>query len=123
MAPVFLVALLLGLELGEAAPTFPWASFQSIHREYSLGEVNLCNPRDSRTRITEFFIQRPRGFYRLWAMLHGRDWVAVHYDGSARPDWVWRGVWSGDDLVVRSVASFDPVAHASACELLFEPRP
>ena len=119
----FLFALLLWSGPAWAESTFPWTSFRAIAREHSVGEVERCNPTDDRTRITAFFIQRPRGFYRLWAMLGGRDWVAVHYDGEARPDWVWRGVWTGDDLVVRSVASFDPVAHASACDLLFGSRP
>lgn len=123
MVLAFLVALLLWLEPAEAEPTFPWTSFRAIAREYSLGEVELCNPTDHHTRIAAFVIHRPRGFYRLWATLHAQDWVAVHYDGQARPDWVWRGVWSGDDLLVRSVASYDPVAHASACDLLFDSRP
>ena len=123
--PAFLLAAwLLGSGLAEAEPSFPWTSFQAIPREHSVGEVDRCNPIDDRTRFTAFFIQGSREFYRLWAMLDGRrDWIAVHYDGDARPDWVWRGVWAGDDLVVRSVVSYDPVAHASACELLFGPRP
>lgn len=122
-AEIFLAAFLLGPGLAGAEPAFPWTSFQAIAHEDFVGEVDRCNPVDDRTRITAFFIGRPRGFYRLWAMLHGRDWVAVHYDGDARPDWVWRGVWAGDDLVVRSVASYDSGAHASACEILFGPRP
>ncbi|MGH7262334.1 MAG: hypothetical protein ACREH7_00225 [Candidatus Rokuibacteriota bacterium] len=118
-----LAAWLLGSGLAQAGPSFPWTSFRAIPRERSVGEVDRCNPADDRTRITAFFIQGSREFYRLWAMLNGRDWVAVHYDGEARPDWVWLGVWAGDDLVVRSVVSYDPVTHASACELLFGTRP
>lgn len=53
-------------------------------------------------------------------MLHGPQWIAVHYDGEARPDWVWRGTWSGDVLTVTSVSPYDRYAHASACEMLFE---
>ncbi len=119
-----LAACLLGSELAEAEPSFPWTSFRAIPRERSVGEVERCNPLDDRTKFTAFFIQGSQEFYRLWAMLDGRrDWVAVHYDGDARPDWVWRGIWAGDDLVVRSVVLYDPVAHASACELLFENKP
>ena len=123
--PAFLLAAwLLGAGLAEAEPSFPWTSFRAIPRERSLGEVERCNPLDEQTKFTAFFIQGSREFYRLWAMLDGRhDWIAVHYDGDARPDWVWLGIWAGDDLLVRSVVSYDPVAHASACELLFGSRP
>ncbi len=120
---VLLAALFLWSGVARGEPTFPWTSFRAIARDDSFGEVARCNPTDDRTRVTAFFIQHPRGFYRLWAMHNGRDWVAVHYDGEARPDWVWRGVWAGDDLIVGSVFSYDPVAHASACKILFGPRP
>lgn len=119
----FIATLLLWSDLAGAEPAFPWTSFRAIAREYSVGEINRCDPADDRTRIAEFVIQRSMGFYRLWATLHGHDWVAVHYDGEARPDWVWRGTWTGDNLVEGSVVSYDPVAHASACTLLFESRP
>ncbi len=65
------------------------------------------------------FIHHPQGFYRVWAMLHGREWMAVRYNGEARPDWVWRGTWAGDILTVTSALPYDVYAHASACDVLF----
>ncbi|MBI2153177.1 MAG: hypothetical protein HYU24_05660 [Candidatus Rokubacteria bacterium] len=81
--------------------------------------MDLCNPENPRTRITTLFIERPQGFYRFGAMAHGPEWMAVRYDVEARPDWVWRGTWSGDVLTVTSVSPYDRYGHASACEVLF----
>lgn len=116
---VLLMALLLWTDTTGAAPAFPWASFRAIAQEQPAGDVGLCNPEDDHTKITAMFIGRPPGFYRMWAMLDGPEWLAVHYDGDARPDWVWRGTWAGDRLTVTWVSPFDPYAHASACHVLF----
>ena len=88
-----------------------------------MRDLYPCYGEDDRTRITSLLILHLRGFYRLWAMLNGPHWVAIHYDEEARPDWVWRGTWSGDNLSVASVSLYDPVAHVSACDLLFGARP
>ncbi len=117
-----LVALVVG-SVAETAPVFPWTSFRAIAQEQPTGGSYVCKPEDGRTEIAEFLILRPSEFYRLWTVLKGPDWVAIHYDGEARPDWVWRGTWSGDDLSVASVVSYDPVAHASGCDLLFRRHP
>ena len=116
---LLLALLLLSSETAGPAPAFPWQSFRAIAQEPMAGEVNLCNPENPRTRVTAFFIHRPMGFYRVWAMTHGREWMAVRYDGDARPEWVWRGTWAGDVLAVTSVSPYDRSAHASACEVLF----
>ena len=118
-AGLFLALLLHSLETAGPTPTFPWTSLRAIAREHPTGEVNLCKPENPRTRMTALFIGRPRGFYRFWAMIHGPEWMAVRYDGEARPEWVWRGTWSGDVLTVTSVSPYDRYAHASACEVLF----
>ena len=116
---LLLALLLLSAGTAISAPAFPWKSFRAIAQEPIVGEVNLCNPENPRTRITALFIDRPMGFYRLWAVIHGREWMAVSYDGDARPEWVWRGTWAGDALTVTSVSPYDRYAHASACEVLF----
>jgi len=119
----FLLVLLFIWPTAEAAPTFPWTSFRAIAAEHPTGSRNFCDPDDGRTEVVDFLILRPPGFYRLWTMLRGPDWVAIRYDGEARPDWVWRGTWSGDNLSVVSAAAYDPVAHVSGCDLLFRARP
>ena len=118
-ARLVLALLFLYSETAGAAPAFPWTSFRAIGQERPAGDMDLCNPENPRTRIAAMIIHHPQGFYRLWAMLHGPEWMAVHYDGEARPDWVWRGTWSGDVLAVTSVSPFDPYGHASACDVLF----
>ena len=120
---VLFIALLVWAEAAEAAPDFPWTSFQAIVAEDPVRDLYLCDAKDSRTRITAFLILYPQGFYRLWAMLDGHEWVAIRYDEEARPDLVWRGTWSADNLSVSSVGSYDPVRHLSACDLLFGTRP
>lgn len=91
--------------------------------EHPMRGLSRCDPREGRTEITDIVLLRPPGFYRLWVMLNGPDWAAIRYDEEARPDWVWRGTWSGDALSVASVSAYDPIAHASACELLFGTHP
>jgi len=123
-ATVQLSLAVLGVySVAETAPAFPWTSFRAIASEHPTGNRHRCDPDDDRTEIAAFLIFRPAGFYRLWTMLRGPDWVAIHYDGEARPDWVWRGTWSGDDLSIASVVAYDPVAHVSGCDLLFRAQP
>ena len=119
--PLFLVALIVCSERAVAGPPFPWASLLAIAEERPIGDTGFCNSRDNDTQIAALLInvRGTQGFYRLWAMLRGPKWVAIHYDGEGRPDWVWRGAWSGDALSVASVSPYDPVAHSSACDLLF----
>jgi hypothetical protein len=105
-----------------AGPAFPWTSFLAIAREEPAAHVAHCVPGDDGTRVTAFFIGRAPEFYQVWATVSGPDWVAVHYNGEGRPDWVWRGAWSGDRLSVASVSAYDPVAHATACDMLFNGR-
>lgn len=122
-ARVLFVALVACSAAAETAPTLPWTSFRAIAEEHPLREIYRCSQEDGRTQIIAILIQHPPGFYRLWAKLRGSDWVAIRYDAEARPDWVWRGTWSGDELRVASVSAFDPAAHASACDLLFRTLP
>ena len=98
---------------------FPWTSLRAIAEEHPGGSVGVCIPNDDATRLAALLIERPPDFYRFWAMLDGPAWVAIHYDGEARPDWVWHGIWSGDNLRVASVSPYDPTAHASVCDLFF----
>jgi len=116
---LFVAASLACAGVADAAPPFPWTSLRAIAAEHPIGQLYPCDPNDGRTAITAFFVERSREFFRIWIRLRGPDWVAVHFDEEARPDWVWHGTWSGDLLRVSSVAAFDPVAHASACDLLF----
>lgn len=117
-----LVFAALLVSAAEAAPAFPWTSFQAIAQEHSVSGRARCVFENEGTEVAEFFVFRAPGFYRIWAMLQGRDWVAVHYDGDARPDWVWRGTWSGDTLSVAAAGAYDPAAHHSGCDLLFQPN-
>ena len=119
LLPVLALILCPGRAVAE--PTFPWASLRAIAAERPIGDTGLCNSEDNNTQIVALLIQmpHPNGFYRMWAMLRGPKWVAIRYDGEGRPDWVWRGTWSGDDLSVASGSLYDPGAHSSACELLF----
>lgn len=118
---IALVLVALVVSAAEATPAFPWTSFRAIAQEHSAGGQARCTSGNNSTEVAEFLIFRTPGFYRIWAMLAGREWVAVHYDGDARPDWVWRGTWTGDTLSVASVAAYDPAAHHSGCDLLFRP--
>ncbi len=120
---LLLVLVLVWSEAAQAGPSFPWSSFRAIAKEPTTRGVARCNPDDSHTEIVAILIVHPPGFYRLWAMLTGPEWAAVRYDEEARPDWVWRGSWSGDTLSVVSVSPYDAVAHDSGCTLLFRTRP
>ncbi len=117
---LWLALLMFWSETAGAAPAFPWSSFRAIAQERPAGYIANCNPQNERTRIAELVIRQPRGFYRLWAALNGSEWMAIHYDGEAHPEWVWRGTWSGDALTVTRVSPYDPYTHASACDVLFE---
>jgi len=123
MVHLVLVALVICSGRAVAGPTFPWASFRAIAEERPIGDTGFCDSRDTDTQITALLITMhdSQEFYRLWAMVRGPEWVAIHYDGEGRPGRVWRGTWSGNDLTVASEAPYDPVAHSSACELLFGP--
>ena len=107
----------------ETAPSFPWTSFQAIAAEHPSGSVFRCDQNDGRTGVAAIFVDHPPEFFRIWFQLSGPDWVAIRFNGEARPDWVWRGTWSGDHLRVGSASAYDPVAHASACDLLFNASP
>jgi hypothetical protein len=108
--------------VARAGPAFPWTSFRAIAQEEPTANVAHCVPGDDGTRVTAFLIGRAPEFYQVWATVSGPDWVAVHYNGEGRPDWVWHGVWSGDRLSVAAVSAYDPVAHATACDMLFNGR-
>ncbi|MBI4611335.1 MAG: hypothetical protein HY726_20285 [Candidatus Rokubacteria bacterium] len=118
---VFL-AWLVSPETAGAAPGFPWTSFRALAEDRTTHGIYRCDPAQGRNEVVAVVLIRPAEFYRFWTMLKGPDWIAIHYDAEARPDWVWRGTWSGDDLSVTRVSRFDPVAHASACDLLFGAR-
>lgn len=122
MRLIAVTLLLLAVSVAEAAPAFPWTSFRAIAQEHSVGGRARCISGNDHTEVAEFLVFRAPGFYRIWAMLQGREWVAVHYDGDARPDWVWRGTWSEDTLSVASAVAYDPTVHRSGCDLLFQPN-
>ena len=117
------LALILWSGRADAEPAFPWTSLRAIAEERPVGDTGFCNPQDTSTQIVAILIQTRRhdGFYRMWAMLRGPRWTAIHYDGEGRPGWVWHGTVSGDDLSVVSVSGYDSGAHGAACELLFGP--
>lgn len=118
-----LIGALLWTGFARAEPVFPWTTFQTLAAEASVRDLYECREAEHTTHVTELLIFRPAGFYRLWTMLHGAEWIAIHYDREARPDWVWRGTWFGDLLSVVSGSSYDQATHLSACDLLFQPRP
>ncbi len=122
-AYVLLSPLLLRAQAATGEPAFPWTSLRVMVAEHSIAGIGVCNPYDDGTRLTALLIGRGSGFYRFWAVLNGPAWLAIHYDDEARPDWVWRGSWAGDRLQVASVSPYDPAAHPSACEILFEAGP
>lgn len=117
-----LLAWLVWPEAAAAAPGFPWTSFRTLAEDRTTHGIYRCDPSGGRNEIVSVVLLRPAGFYRFWAVLKGPDWVALHYDAEARPDWVWSGTWSDDDLSVTTVSPYNPVAHASACDLLFPTR-
>lgn len=110
---------------GSAAtePAFPWTTLTAVARESPHRDLGQCQPRNSRSSVVAFLMSRPQGFYRLYVMLHGPRWIALHYDEDAVPDRVWYGTWSGDHLLVTSASPYDPIAHASACDALFDHHP